>query len=74
MSIRIKTEDTKFSTSTISINTALELYEGGLYKMIQEESAWINHTIKSNRENIKIGQQLLKRIEDAGIKTKTLED
>lgn len=68
MPIRIKTEDTKWSTSTISLETALELYEGRLYKLIQEERQWITHTIQSNKNNIKAGQALLKRIDDAGIK------
>lgn len=68
MTIRVRTADSKYGTSVISLETALDLYEGGLYKMIQEERNWISHTIQSNKDNIKVGQELLKRIDAAGIK------
>jgi len=52
----------------ISVETALELYEGGLYTLLQKEYAYIQEQIERNKDNIKAGQALLKRYETAGIK------
>lgn len=68
MSLYIKTEDTKFRVSRISLDTALELYEGGLYKMLQEERKYVEMQITANKDNIKAGQAILKRYDALGIK------
>ena len=68
MSLYIKTEDTKFRVSRITIETALELYEGGLYKMLQEEYSTILRGIEFNKGNVKMAQATLKKYEALGIK------
>jgi len=53
---------------TIAIEEAFALYEGGLYKLLQEELAVITDEVNRNKEYATYLRQLTKKCEDLGIK------
>jgi hypothetical protein len=70
MAIYVKCKDRHAVISEISIETALELAEGELSRMIQEERVFIEAAISHDKKNIKKGQELLKRIDLISTKEK----
>ena len=72
MSIRIKVnKENKWGTQsyeTIAIEEAFALYEGGLYKLLQEELGVITDEVNRNKEYATYLRQLTKKCEDLGIK------
>lgn len=72
MSIQIKVNrQNKWGTQayeTIAIEEAFALYEGGLYKLLQEELGVITDEVNRNKEYATYLRQLTKKCEDLGIK------
>ena len=72
MSIQIKTKDTdKYGRpeyAYISIEVALELFEGGLYKLLQSELGKVQVETDRNKEYAKYLRELTKKCEELGIK------
>lgn len=71
MAIYIPTVDGKYSSSRITMETALTLYDGALYKLIQEQIPTLKETVVHHQECAKETKNTLKRIEALGIKEKT---
>ncbi len=72
MSIQIKTKDTdKYGRpeyAYISIEVALELYEGGLYKLLQSELGRVQVETDRNKKYAQYLRELTKKCEELGIK------
>jgi hypothetical protein len=72
MSIQIKTKDTdKYGRpeyAYISVEVALELYEGGLYKLLQSELGIIQLQTERNKKYAQYLRELTKKCEQLGIK------
>jgi hypothetical protein len=72
MSIQIKTKDTdKYGRpeyAYISVEVALELYEGGLYKLLQSELGIIQLQTERNKKYTQYLRELTKKCEQLGIK------
>jgi hypothetical protein len=72
MSIQIKTQETdKYGRATyayLNLEQGLELYEGGLYRLLQIEFAQLQKETERTKEYTKLLRDLNKRCEDLGIK------
>jgi hypothetical protein len=72
MSIQIKTQDTdKYGRpeyAYISIEVALELYEGGLYRLLQSELGRVQLETERNKEYARYLRELTKKCDELGIK------
>jgi hypothetical protein len=72
MSIQIKTQDTdKYGRPVyayLALEQGLELYEGGLYRLLQVEFARLQRETERNKEYSKHLRELTKKCEDLGIK------
>jgi hypothetical protein len=72
MSIQIKTKDTdrygRPEYAYISIEVALELYEGGLHKLLQSELAKVQVETERNKKYAQYLREVTKKCEQLGIK------
>ena len=72
MSIQIKTKDTdKYGRpeyAYISIDVALELYEGGLHKLLQSELNKVQVETDRNKKYAQYLREITKKCEALGIK------
>jgi hypothetical protein len=58
----------KYVYSSIEITEALRLYEGGLYKVLQQELREIHESIVNRKEELKEITALTKKFDQLGIK------